>query len=149
MSSLVPYLAKQSKTFMLLQECSGRKTLAQIRYINSILNPGYFAKYQVELSEAVWIGTAKPLAVQTYSSIKVFPCAKSSYSPNQCSATPTCPHSLLQPVTYPPAPQGGCQPLMVFSLRAFPQSFTCIVDQIDYPLLSASLQPFSDMNLFL
>lgn len=63
MSSLVPYLAKQNEILMLLQECSGRKTLAQIRYVFSILNPGYFAKYQVELSEAAWIGTAKPLAI--------------------------------------------------------------------------------------
>lgn len=61
MSSLVPYLAKQIKTFMLLQECSGRKTVAQIRYIFSILNPGYFVMYQVELSEADWIGTTSLL----------------------------------------------------------------------------------------
>lgn len=86
MSSLVPYLAKQSKTFMLLQECSGRKTLAQIRYINSILNPGYFAKYQVELSEAVWIGTAKPLAIfSTY--LDIF---YQSSSPYYSYASPFC-----------------------------------------------------------
>lgn len=78
MSSLVPYLAKQSKTFMLLQECSGRKTLAQMRYIYSILNPGYFTKYQVELSEVARIGTAKPLAIfSTY--LDIFYQSSSSY----------------------------------------------------------------------
>lgn len=86
MSSLVPYLAKQNKTFMLPQECSGRKTLAQIRYTFSILNPGYFAKYQVELSGAAWIGTAKPLAIfNTY--LDIF---YQSSSPYYSYVSPSC-----------------------------------------------------------